>query len=126
MGAGEGVENYEYLIKRVECFYPALNVINCYSEQRKTRKEEVEGKWERLRQEMEGIRARQEFCILLGDLNKLVDIGEWGMPGKQAGDFPGWSSSERVAGYGKLGQARTGYSSRKDPATGVESCLNLL
>ena len=83
MGAGEGVENDKYLITRVECFYPALNVINCYGEQRKTRNEEVEGKWERLRQEMEEIRARQEFCVLLGDLNKLVGIGKWRVPGNK-------------------------------------------
>ena len=35
MGAREGKEEDQYLITRVESFSPALNVINCYGEQRK-------------------------------------------------------------------------------------------
>ena len=58
MGAGEGIEDDEYLITRVECFKPALSVINCYGEQRNIKKELVEEKWMRLRAEMEAIRAR--------------------------------------------------------------------
>ena len=34
VGAGQGEEEDEYLITRFECFSPALNVINCYGEQR--------------------------------------------------------------------------------------------
>ena len=37
-GAGEGVGNDEYLITRVPTFKPALNVVNCYGEQRKNTK----------------------------------------------------------------------------------------
>ena len=72
VGAGQGEKDDEYLITRFECFSPALNVINCYGEQRKTNKEEVEEKWNRLKSDMEKIRAKKEFVILLGDLNKLV------------------------------------------------------
>ena len=36
VGAGQGQEEDEYLITRFECFSPALNLINCYGEQRKT------------------------------------------------------------------------------------------
>ena len=46
VGQGEGDD--EYLITRLDCFNPALNIINCYGEQRKTRKEDVEEKWARL------------------------------------------------------------------------------
>ena len=93
----------------------------------------MEGKWERLRQEMEGIRARQEYCVLLGDLNKLVGIGEWGVPGNK----PGISLVGRLLGnlletgnwmlVNGLGQdiVRGGPFTRKDPATGMESCLDL-
>ena len=38
MGAGEGEGDDEYLITRIECFSPALNIINCYGEQRKIKK----------------------------------------------------------------------------------------
>ena len=34
MGAGEGVEDDEYNINRIETFSPALNIVNCYREQR--------------------------------------------------------------------------------------------
>ena len=67
MGAGEGEGDHEYLITRIECFSPALNIVNCYGEQRKTNKEEVEGKWKHLCKELEAIRSRQEFGILAGE-----------------------------------------------------------
>ena len=75
VGAGEGCDDDEYLITRVESFKPALSVINCYGEQRKINKEVVEEKWKRLKKDMEDIRARGEFCCLTGDLNKLVGTG---------------------------------------------------
>ena len=40
-GAGQGEEEDEYLVTRLECFSPALNVINCYGEQRNKRKEKI-------------------------------------------------------------------------------------
>ena len=49
IGAGEGKGDDEYLITRLDCFNPALNIINCYGEQRKTRKEDVEEKWARIK-----------------------------------------------------------------------------
>ena len=80
-GAGEGSEDDEYLITRIATFKPALNVINYYGEQRKTSKQEVEEKWQRLCKDLENIRARNEFCCLVGDMNKLVGNGEFGVPG---------------------------------------------
>jgi hypothetical protein len=41
----EGKDDDEYIITRIEGFKPALTVINCYGEQRGTRKEEAEGKF---------------------------------------------------------------------------------
>ena len=42
VSAGEGEGDDEFLVTRVDCYRPALNIINCYGEQRKSRKEEVE------------------------------------------------------------------------------------
>ena len=42
--AGEGDKDEEYLIVRIEAFSPALNIVNSYGEQRKTKKEDVEEK----------------------------------------------------------------------------------
>ena len=44
VGAGEGENNEEYIVTRLGAFKPALNVVNSYGEQRKTKKEEVEEK----------------------------------------------------------------------------------
>ena len=78
-GAGEGAQGDEYLVTRITTFQPALNVVNCYGEQRKTVKTEVEEKWRRLRQALEDIRARNEFCVMAGDLNKLVGCDQLGI-----------------------------------------------
>ena len=63
VGAGEGEKDDEYIITRIEAFTPALNVVNCYGEQRKTRKDEVEEKWGRLRKHMEEVRMSTAFLL---------------------------------------------------------------
>ena len=133
VGAGEGEGDDEYLITRIECFSPALNVINCYGEQRKNSKEDVEGKWMRLRKEMETIRARGEFCLCSGDLNKLVGSGPGGIPGNHPEISLGGRLLRSLLITGDwilvnaLGQAvvEGGPFTRRDPATGKESCLDL-
>ena len=133
VGTGEGDEEDEYLITRLECFYPALNVINSYGEQRSTRKEDIEKKWDRLRKEMEAIRLKGEFCILAGDQNKLVGSDKLGVPGNS----PEVSVGGRLLGellatgdwflvnglYIKV--VNGGPFTRQDPATGRLSCLDL-
>ena len=81
VSAGEGEGEDEFLVTRVESFHPALCIINCYGEQRKTGKKEVEDKWGRLRDVMEAVRARKELCLLIGDQNKLVGNDRLGVPG---------------------------------------------
>ena len=98
MSVGQGEDDDEFLITRIDSFSPAVNVINCYGEQRKTRVEEVEKKWSRLLKNMEEIRAKKEFCILGGDLNKLVGCDELGVPG----NHPEVSVVKRSFSYGRL------------------------
>ena len=133
VGAGEGEGEDEYLVTRIECFSPALNVINCYGEQRKTSRQEVEAKWGRLCREMEAIRNRQEFCCLSGDLNKLVGIGQFGVPGNHKEIYFGGRLLRKLVETGNwfkvngLGQeiVKGGPFTRQDPATGNRSCLDL-
>ena len=133
VGAGEGDEGDEYLITRIDQFNPALNIINCYGEQRKCRREEVEEKWRRLSKVMEEIRAKGEFCALSGDLNKLIGSGKGGVPG----NHPEISLEGRlllnltstgnwfiVNGLGPE-VVEGGPFTRNDPATGNGSCLDL-
>ena len=133
VGAGQGEEEDEYLITRFECFSPALNVINCYGEERKTVKEEVEKKWTRLKSDMEKIRAKNEFCLVAGDLNKLVGNGKMGVPGNHPEISLGGRllldllASRNWILVNSLGENVVvgGPFTRKDPATGKMSCLDL-
>ena len=133
VGAGQGQEDDEYLITRFECFSPALNLINCYGEQRKTIKGEVEKKWSRLKSDMDKIRAKNEFVVLAGDLNKLVGNGEMGIPGNHSEVSVGGRllidllASKNWILVNSLGQeiVEGGPFTRKDPATGNLSCLDL-
>ena len=132
-GVGEGKEDDEYLITGIGSFHPALNVINCYGEQRKTKIEEVELKWERLKNDMNNIRARNEFCLLVGVLNKFVGCDKLGVPGNHPEISPGGKLSQDliaienwflVNGMGDdvvEGRPFT----REDPATGNLSCLDM-
>ena len=133
MGVGEGQGSDEFIITRVDKFKPAINVINCYGEQRKTKVEEVEAKWERLVKEMEAVRARGEFCLLAGDMNKLVGCDEAGVPGNHSEISPGGHllrgllATEDWVLVNGLGDevVEGGPFTREDPATGKRSCLDL-
>ena len=108
-------------------------MVNCYGEQRKCTKKEVEEKWQRLHQELENIRARNEFCCLAGDLNKLIGNSDLGVPGNHAEvSLGGRLLKEMLAsrnwflvnGMGKE-VVTGGPFTRLDPATGNLSCLDL-
>ena len=133
VGVGEGEEEDEFLITRINAFSPALTVINSYGEQRRTNKEEVEGRWRRLLKEMEAIRIRGEFCCYAGDLNKLIGTGELGVPGNSAEISLGGKLLRELLARGSwtlvngLGRevVQGGPFTREDPATGTMSCLDL-
>ena len=82
---------------------------------------------------MEGIRARKEFCLLLGDLNKLVGCGELGIVGNNPEISPGGQLLRDLISTGNwclvngLRQeiVEGGPFTRKDQATGNLSCLDL-
>ena len=129
----EGEDDNEFIITRIDAFSPALCVINSYGEQRRTRKEEVENKWNRLRKEMEAVRMRGDFCVYSGDLNKLVGVGEFGVPdnssevslgGRLLRELLATGNWTLVNGLGKE-VVQGGPFTREDPATGVMSCLDL-
>jgi hypothetical protein len=133
VGAGEGKFDDEYLITRVAYFSPALNVVNCYGEQRKLKTTEVEVKWSRMKEEMENVRARNEFCLLAGDLNKLVGCDSLGIPGNHPElSFGGKLLRELLATknwflVNGMGEeiVQGGPFTRLDPATGKLSALDL-
>ena len=86
----------------------------------KQNKKEVEKKWARLTKDMQGIRARGELCLLAGDLNKHVGVGDLGVPGNLL-DTRNWTL---INGMGEQ-VVRGGPFTRPDPATNKMSCLDL-
>ena len=89
--------------------------------------------WGKLCKEMEDIRTRKEFVCLAGDLNKLVGVGQWGVPGNHPDISLGGRLLRDLLATGNwtlvngLGQeiVTGGPFTRKDPATGKMSCLDM-
>ena len=82
---------------------------------------------------MTQIRARKEFCLLAGDLNKLVVNDEFGVPGNHSEVSLGGKLLQQLLATGDLvlvnglgaDVVEGGPFTREDPATGVLSCLDL-
>ena len=93
----------------------------------------MENKWRGLRRDLEEIRLRGEFCLLAGDLNKLVGCNKWGVPGNNPEITLGGKLLRELLAtrdwilVNSLGRevVEGGPHTRKDPATGVLSCLDL-
>ena len=82
MKVKEGEDDDEYLITRLDHVHPALNIVNVYGgqESRMSRQEVLES-WGRLKVDLNAIKARNENCLILGDLNRAVGAGILGVPG---------------------------------------------
>ena len=79
---GEGQNEDEYLITRVDHIYPPINVINVYEgqESRMTTKE-VFDSWMRLKKDVDQILQRKEGVILIGDFNVSLGNDDHGIKG---------------------------------------------
>ena len=82
MKVAEGKEEDEYIITRIDNTIPEINIINIYGTQEsKTSKDEIEHGWYRLLKEIHDIENRNEAVILIGDMNRHVGNGEYGIRG---------------------------------------------
>ena len=89
----EGLEKDEFLLTRHSQFRPPINILNCYGEiESRSSRKEIEERWYRLLELIAKVEAANESLILIGDLNKLVGNGEFGVQG----------NSEKVSFGGKL------------------------
>ena len=84
MMAGEGKEEDEYQVTRLDCYNPPLTIMNNYGEQEKVGRKEQEPRWGRMRKELEGARRRGDMCLLVGDQNKHVGADHLGVEGNLA------------------------------------------
>ena len=81
---GEGIDGDEYNIVRLDHVQPPVNIINYYgSQESRTANEDILQSWYRLQKHMRDIHVRGEACLLIGDLNRAVGAGRWGVNGNK-------------------------------------------
>ena len=125
--------NDEYLIKRLDCYKPALNIFNYYGEQRKNSTKIVDEKWMIIHEELDKIKSRGENCVLIGDMNKLIGNDEWGVCGNNPEITIGGSmlrnllqTKDYVLVNSLRNRVKGGPFTRCDPANGRLSLLDLV
>ena len=78
----EGEDKDEFIITRHNQFIKPINVVNIYGEvESRSSIKEVDERWSRIMEKLEKIKANNEWVILIGDLNKLVGNGKFGVKG---------------------------------------------
>ena len=76
----EGIDKDEFIWTRHSQFRTPINIINVYGEiESRYSKKEVEERWERIMEKIARIEATNESIILIGDLNKAVGNGQYGV-----------------------------------------------
>ena len=133
----EGGEEDEWLAVRLTHVFPALTLVNCYGEQEgscvgRSNKEEVVARWGRLLKVLESARLRGDHCLLIGDLNKHIGNDHLGVKGNNCEISAGGRLVRDLleGGQWRLVNAMEevvegGPFTRRDPATGKESLLDL-
>ena len=76
----EGENDDEFLITRHCQFLKPINICNVYGEQESRNKNyEIEERWSRICDQLKIIEDRNEEVILIGDMNKLIGNGPFGV-----------------------------------------------
>ena len=84
MKVAEGTNEDEYIITRMDNTIPPINIINIYgSQESRSSNDEIEKSWLRLMKEVEEIENRNEAVIMLGDMNRHVGNGDYGVKGNK-------------------------------------------
>ena len=78
----EGQDKDEFLITRHSQFLKPINVINVYGEiESRSSTKDIEERWQRILEKITRIKSLNEDIILLGDMNKHVGNGIYGIQG---------------------------------------------
>ena len=96
----EGDNDDEFLITRHSQFVTPVNVINIYGEQEcRSRNDDIQKRWDRIMSEVIKIEAKNEWVVMLGDMNKHVgDI----IDGNHKKSNLWWTVGERSIGNRKV------------------------
>ena len=90
---GEGGDEDEWQVVRLNYISPAITIFNVYGEQEgRASKEEVRAKWGRLLKDLEEARLRGDHCLLVGDMNKQVGNGH--LDAAHSPKSPNWKSGK--------------------------------
>ena len=129
---GEGVDDDEYLITRLDHCHPAINIVNVYgSQESRTSKDEIFESWRRLMKSVDEIMSRGESVLMIGDFNRSIGNDELGVPGNHAKVSYGGKLVRETLAEGRLvllnSMAEGGPFTWVDPANSENmSCLDLV
>ena len=128
-------EGDEFLIVRLEHVEPPLNIINIYGQQEgkdgQVGKDRVLESWGNLKKELCLIELRGEAVLICGDWNRAIGADEHGVRGNKERISDGGRLVRELVKEGEyfilnnLEMAAGGPWTRKDPADGSLSCLDL-
>ena len=118
----EGRQGDEYIITRLDHVEPAVNVVNIYGDQEKGdleqgSQEKVLEDWKRLLEDLGEIERRREHVLVIGDMNRAVGAGEWGVPGNKP-RLSWWPAGEGPSGHPEVRPAQL-------PAPGAGGAVDL-
>ena len=130
----EGIDNDEFILTRHSQFNPPINVLNIYGEiESRSNVKEIEERWCRLLEIVSKIESRNEAIILIGDMNKAVGNGEYGVQGNTNKVSFGGKMIHNFLSGGKYRLVNNspkctgGPFTRVDPANqSIKSCLSLV
>ena len=84
MKVAEGTDEDEYIITRIDKTIPAVNIVNIYGTQEsRSTKDDIDKSWYNLMKDIKDIEGRKEAVIILGDMNRHVGSGEYGIQGNK-------------------------------------------
>ena len=80
----EGMNKDEFILTRHSQFTPPINILNVYGEiESRSNTKEIEERWGRLMKIVSRIEACNTSLVLIGDMNKEIGNGQYGVKGKQ-------------------------------------------
>ena len=78
----EGDDKDEFIVTRHNQFLKPINIVNIYGEiESRSKRKDVEDRWGRILEIVEKIQSNNEWVILIGDLNKQIGNGKYGVKG---------------------------------------------
>ena len=90
MKVSEGRDDDEYIVTRFNHTVPPINIVNIYGTQEsRTTDSDIEKSWLRLMKDVKDIETRSEAVLIIGDMNRAIGDGEYGVKGNNLNVTPG-------------------------------------